>query len=447
MAHLTGSRRIAHLLRRAGFGASPEELSAYSRLGFDAAIDRLVGYERVPNDRVETHVAQMEEELELTRLASIQEIWLYRLLHTARPLEEKMTLFWHDHFATANYKIGRPELMYAQNNFFRTHALGSFRQILYGISRDPAMLLWLDSNANRKGRPNENYARELMELFSMGVDNYTEEDVREAARAFTGWFYDRNVGFVFNENQHDYEEKTFLGQTGDWDGDDIVNIILDQPITAEYMARKLFSFFVHDHPSPDAITRLAGVFRGSQYSIRELVQAILRSPEFRSDDAYHGLVKSPVEYLVGSMHALGIAEYTRDAAAVLRRMGMDLFNPPSVAGWDWGAEWIGAATLLERLNAANTLATLRGDNADRGLNPTALLERLGARTPVQIVEGLLDLLVDGDVPAAVPGALVDYMAGMDRASADDLTRDEAWVDRTVRSVAHLIMATPVYQMA
>ena len=266
MAKLTERRRIAHLLRRAGFGTTDSDMAFYSQLGFDASVQRLIDYQNVPNDQVEAQVAAMEGQLDMTKLPSIQAIWLYRILNTARPLEEKMTLFWHNHFATANYKVGNPQAMNAQNALFRTNALGNFRDLLYGVSRDPAMLRWLDSNSNRKASPNENYARELMELFTLGVGNYSEQDVRESARAFTGWFFDRSQGFLFNRNQHDFNEKTFLGRTGNWDGDDVVNIILEQPAAADFMARKFYWFFVRDIPTPATAAHLADVFRGSGYS-------------------------------------------------------------------------------------------------------------------------------------------------------------------------------------
>lgn len=447
MAKLTEQRRIAHLLRRAGFGATADETAVYAQLGFDASVQRLVDYQNVPNDQVEGQSAALAGQLDMTKLPSIQAVWLYRILNTARPLEEKMTLFWHNHFATANYKVGNPQAMHAQNALFRANALGSFRDLLYAVSRDPAMLRWLDSNSNRKASPNENYARELMELFTMGVGNYTEQDVRESARAFTGWFFDRNQGFVFNRNQHDLGQKTFLGRTGNLDGDDIVNIILEEPVTAEFMARKVFTFFVHDHPTPATVARLADAFRGNGYSVRELVRATLTSPEFSSDEAYHAIVKSPIDHLVGTMKAIGIGEYSREAGGQLNRMGMVLYNPPDVSGWNWGTEWIGAATLLERLNTANSLTTARGDNARFSLDPAAVIRKLGARTPNQIVDGLLEMFVDGDVPQAVRDQLVAYMTQGYSGSPDAFTQDAARVDRAVRGVAHLVMTTPIYQMA
>jgi uncharacterized protein (DUF1800 family) len=447
MAISSDQRRIAHLLRRAGFGASPGEISVYLGLGFDAAVDRLVDYDRVPNDDLDAQLAALEAQLDMTKLPAIQTVWLYRMLRTARPLEEKMTLFWHDHFATANAKVGRPPAMYAQNQLLRANAMGDFPTMLKGVSRDPAMLRWLDNNANRKSSPNENYARELMELFTMGPGNYTEEDVREGARAFTGWFFTREGAFAFNRNQHDPGNKTFLGRTGPWDGDDIIDIILEQPVTARFIAEKLFAFFVHDHPSPTAINRLADVFRGSGYSIRELVRAILRSPEFSSDDAYHALVKSPVEVVVGMLKAFEVGELQQGTPAMLNRMGMALFNPPNVAGWNWGTGWIGSATLLERVNASNQITIQRGDNVRYGMDPTAVTQKLGARTAQQVVDGLLDLLVDGDVSPAARGQLVQYMTAGYTGAPEAFLADRQRADRTIRGVAHLIMSMPVYQMA
>jgi len=447
MAVGTDQRRIAHLLRRAGFGGSPGEVADYLRVGFDAAVDRLVDYDRVPNDDVEAQVAAMEGQLDITKLPPIQQIWLYRMLATARPLEEKMTLFWHDHFATANTKVGRPPAMYEQNKLLRANAMGDFGTLLKSISRDPAMLRWLDNNVNRKGSPNENYARELMELFTMGPGNYSEDHVREGARAFTGWFFNRETGFVFNRNQHDTEMKTFLGRTGPWDGDDVIDAILDQPVTARFIAEKLFNYFVHDHPSPTTLNRLADAFRGSGYNIRELVRAILKSRDFLSDDAYHTLVKSPPELVVGMMKAFDITDYVQGAPGLLRRMGMDLFNPPNVAGWNWGAGWISSASMLERLNASNQLTSQRGDNAKLGMDPATAIAKFGARTPQQILDGLVDLLVDGDVQPAARTQLLAYMTNGYTGSPDAFSGDRQRVDRTVRGVAHLIMSMPAYQMA
>jgi uncharacterized protein (DUF1800 family) len=445
MGQIPEPRRIPHLLRRAGFGGSREEIAAYTQLGFEGAVDRLVDYEAAPNDALEARVAQLEEELDLTKLPSIQVIWLTRLLHTARPLEEKMTLFWHDHFATGNAKVARPAAMYEQNRLFRAHALGNFPTLLHDVARDPAMLRWLDSNANRKASPNENFARELFELFTMGEGHYTEQDVREAARAFTGWFVNRQAGFVyvFNRNQHDFGAKTVFGRTGEWDGDDVIDIALDQPATAEFMATKLFTYFVHDHPSPTTISRLADTFRRSGYEVRDLVRAILRSPEFSSDEAYHALVKSPPEHVIGSLKSLGIADASPTLVNALNRMGMILFNPPSVAGWAWGPAWINTATLLERMNAANTLL----QSAGKANDGNSLVARFGGPSPAAIVRSVLDALVDGDVSGQVRAAIEADVARGAPSQPEAFARNTRQVERAIHGAVRLTMALPVYQLS
>jgi len=286
-----------------------------------------------------------------------------------------------------------------------------------------------------------------MELFTLGVGNYAEQDVREGARSFTGWFFDRNLGFVFNSNQHDPGQKTFLGRTGAWNGDDIIDIILQQPIAAEFLARKTFEHFVHDHPSPAIISRLGNTFRNSDYNVRALIRAILVSPEFSSDEAYHAVVKSPVELLIGAMKSLGVSTLSPVTAGGLRRMGMDLFNPPDVSGWHWNEGWIGSNTVLERLNEATALTSARGDNASAGIDPVALVARLRARTAAEIVDGLLELLVDADVAPAARQRLLDYVTDGFSGPPESFTADAQRVDRTVRGATHLAMALPVYQMA
>ena len=448
MALTLERRRAAHLLRRAGFGGAPDEIDAYARLRFPAAVNRLVDYEQVPNDALDARVRQMESELDMTKLAAIQAVWLQRMLGTARPLQEKMVLFWHDHFATGSSKVGRPELMYDQNNFFRANALAGYRDILGGIARDPAMVRWLDGNTNRRASPNENFARELMELFTMGVGGgYTQNDVQEGARAFTGWFLNADYQFTFNARQHDAGEKTFLGKKGRWDGDDVLNIILQQPVAAEFLTTKLYHYFVHDHPTQATIRQLAETFRNSGYRVRELVRALLLHPDFVSADAYHAVVKSPAEFLIGSMKALAVGEFLPNVQGNLSRMGMALFNPPNVAGWDWGTSWIGTNTFVERMNTASGLTSQRGNAADRGLDPVALVGQLGARTPEDLVDGLLNLLVDGEVAPEIRGGLLDYATAGYRGTPDEFLRDAQRLDRTVRATAHLIMATPTYQMA
>lgn len=431
-------REVGHLLRRAGFGASPAELDAALRLGYDATLDRLLAPESVPDDDLEAHLATLE--VDPRRPDSLRQAWLLRMLLTRRPLQEKMVLFWHGHLTSATGKIGGRRagpLLAAQIELYREHALGSWRALLHAVSRDPAMLDYLDNRLNRKGAPNENYARELMELFALGIGRYSEDDVKEAARAFTGWTTNRDGAFTVNAAQHDDEPKTIFGRTGSWDGDDVVDLILQQPDAATFLARKLFAYFAYDDPEPAVVERLAAAFRDSDYSLRVLVGAILRSPEFRSERAYRARIKSPVELAVGSLKLLGVETVPADLPATVRRMGQDLLNPPSVKGWDGGPAWINAMTVLERLNYANRLTTTRGDEEQL---PAAALS---ARYPTveQLVDYLAELFLDGELPPASRTVILDYAR-----AGPGLPSDPEAVDGKVRGLAYLMMASPLYQL-
>ena len=432
-------REMAHLLRRAGFGASPAEIDAALAVGYDATLERLLAPETVPDDATEARLAALEPDPR--RLDSARLIWLQRMLSTQRPLQEKMVLFWHGHLTSAAGKIGGRRagaLLEQQLALYRAHALGDWRALLQGVSRDPAMLAYLDNRLNRKEAPNENYARELMELFALGIGNYGEADVKDAARAFTGWTTRRDGSFAIDADEHDDGPKTILGRTGDWDGDDVVDLILEQPAAAAFLARKLFAFFAYDDPEPAVVERLAAAFRASGYSLRALVGAILRSPEFRSERAYRARIKSPVELAIGSLKLLGADTVPADLPVVVRRMGQDLMNPPSVKGWDGGPAWITAMSLLERFNYANRLTTARGDDEPGYLDAAALRARYPR--PEQLVDFFAELFLDGELPAASRAVLHTY-AAEGAAAADDEAQDG-----TVRALAYLVMASPLYQL-
>lgn len=368
--------RIAHLLRRAGLGASKAELDYYTRLGYRDAVEALLAADRVPEDysQLLTHLQGDSPQL---RMPHAKMWWVARLLTTRRPLQERMVLFWHNHFATSASKVPRAELMLRQNETFRQLALGSFREMLLAVSRDPAMLLWLDNHLNRKGKPNENYARELLELFTMGIGNYTEQDVKEAARAFTGWSLRPRVGFQFVSAWHDDGEKVFLGQRGNFDGTDIIDILVKQPKTAEYLCRKLFRFFVHDQPDQATIRALTRTYFDSGYRIGAVVKQILLSEAFQSLRAVRCMFKSPVDFVIGTLRAMGVGQrllpalqgnaipvsaigILRFADQSMQRMGMNLFYPPSVKGWDWGQAWVNSATMTERIRFAEAIASPQG---------------------------------------------------------------------------------------
>jgi len=276
-----------------------------------------------------------------------------------RPLEEKMVLFWHGHFTSSQRAVRSSYLMYLQNRTFRDNAFGNFRELTRKIARDPAMLRYLNNNQNNRGKPNENFARELMELFTLGVGNYTEKDIKEAARAFTGWKA-RNGQFFFQPRQHDGETKTFLGKTGNFDGDDIVDILFEQPEASRFIVRKLFTFFVHDDPSKNVIESLAATLRESDFNISPVLSQLFRSQEFYSEPARGSRIKSPVELVIGSFRLLGLDPGDTPASAFLAaRLGQNIFQPPNVKGWDGGRDWISTSTIAERYRMPTVL--LAGD--------------------------------------------------------------------------------------
>lgn len=372
---MTERERIAHLLRRAGLGASKGEVDYYLSLGYRGAVEAVLSYEKIPEDYTDL-LRRLQADSPQVRMPHAKMWWVARLLTTRRPLQERMVLFWHNHFATSASKVPRAELMLLQNETFRRLALGSFRDILLAVSRDPAMLLWLDNHLNRKGKPNENYARELLELFTVGIGNYTEQDVKEAARAFTGWTLRPRVGFQFAPALHDDGEKVFLGHKGSFDGTDIIDILVKHPKTAEHICAKLFRFFAYENPEPAVVRALVKTYFDSGYRIGAIVKQILLSEAFLSPRAVRSMVKCPVDYVIGTLRCLGVGQWLsavlqaetlpQPALALLRfadqsmqRQEMNLFYPPSVKGWEWGAAWINTATMTERIRFADTLANQR----------------------------------------------------------------------------------------
>src|SRR5579884_678240 len=324
--------QVAHLLRRAGFGATPAELDQYTALGFAGVVDRLLHPEQVDDSATDQQVAPLALSTDATDPTARKEIenakfyWLNRMLYTQRPLQEKMTLFWHNHFATADSKVANAVLMLQQMQLFRDNGLGSFQTLLQNVTRDPAMLIWLDNRLNRKGAPNENYAREVQELFTVGIGNFTEQDVHEAARAFTGYTLDKSFNSVFNAKLHDSGMKTFHGQTGPFDADDVLGILVQSPACAQFITTKLFTYFVYDNPDPSTISRLSNTFASSGFDIRSVLQDIFTGPEFLSPQAYHAVIKQPVDVVVGSLKSLNVQNVGPDATQALRRMGQDLLN-------------------------------------------------------------------------------------------------------------------------
>ncbi|MCC6744308.1 MAG: DUF1800 domain-containing protein [Acidobacteria bacterium] len=370
----TSTREIAHLLRRTGFGPSRSELDSYAALGFERAVDRLVSGLAAPPSADPPGFSVYAP-------GAAAAAWVDRMRTSASPLAEKLALFWHGHFATSVRKVEDPKLMWKQVALFRSAGAGTFPALVASVSRDPAMIRWLDGNSNRKGAPNENYARELMELFTIGRGNYTERDVREAARAFTGWGAESGV-FKFRQEYHDPGPKTVLGETGAFDGDDIVRIVTSRPECARFISRKLVAFLSHPEPQASDVAAAAAVFTKSKGSIADVVRHILLAPAFRSDASYRALIKSPAEFVVGALKVAGIGATPSWAVESMGRMGQTLFAPPTVKGWDGGGAWLSAGALLERMRFAARLAA-----------------------EARAVDETIGLAFDGRTPAEVAGVL------------------------------------------
>jgi uncharacterized protein (DUF1800 family) len=484
-----------HLYNRAAFGATLAEQRDAEKRGLSATLDLLLkgepgadalmaalndagrkaGHEYSPDffGRFEPY--------------SIRGWWLYCMLFGLHPLREKMTLFWHNHFATSIAKIKVPRLMVGQNILIRNNALGKFGPFLLDMSKDAAMIAWLDNNSNDKKHPNENYAREVMELFSLGVGNYTEHDIREAARAFTGWHTDGDDKFELVAKYHDFDEKTVLGTKGNLDGTDVVAILLKRDATAQFIVRKLYKFLINENPDQEPpaefLEPLAVRFRKSDYDIADLVRTMLASKHFYSPYAYRQRIKCPVELVVGAIRTTvdvyAVAKKKSDekrrwldvVAKRIDGMGQMLFAPPNVKGWPGGQTWLNTSTVLARQNFAQALAmgtiwnepspqqtrgfqfeppeppTRPGKQPVRPEEPPPPAEQDPARvvkaekaaTPEDVVRVLLEVYLPGGVSDATRKRLVAFVADGDP--------KDAALERRVRETVHAILSMSEFQMA
>ncbi|MFC5449496.1 DUF1800 domain-containing protein [Paenibacillus aestuarii] len=353
-------KEVIHLLNRAAFGASSKEIAACLNLGREETVRRLVAGEALiegipaltPLEELKT---EGNKALDPAQLADQQLYWVYRMASSKAPLVEKMTLFWHGHFATAYYKVKDVALMVEQNELFRKHALGSFKELVVAVGQDPAMMIWLDVNKNKKGKPNENYAREVMELFTLGIGQYTEQDVKEAARAFTGWTYNKAEGKVsFAPKQHDDERKTLLGESGKLDAAGAVDIIFHQKALPQFLAAKLLAFFAVD-PPPQAWIRKVADDIATKATIGEVLYALMVSDDFYDPALQMALIKTPAEYTAGIVKQCQLP-LAKGYVQAMRKMGQELYMPPDVAGWRGGLTWLGTSSLLARYQYAETVA-------------------------------------------------------------------------------------------
>ncbi len=354
-AKIQWDRRTAtHFLWRIGFGASPADLDRALQDGFERTLDRVLTLQAESPTFQTADRLLRQAALDSGNILDLKAWWLHRLHASENRLVEKLTLMWHNHFATSNEKVASVPLMLAQNELLRRESLGNFRRVLHCIAQDVAMLVWLDSNANRKRHPNENFARELMELFSLGVGNYSERDIQEAARAFTGWHV-RNSEFWMNSIQHDSGSKTVFGQIGNFDGGDVVEACLKHEACPRFLAFKLLRQFVVQQPSAEQIAAVAARIRQHDFEWRPVLKEFFASELFFAAEHRNSQIKSPIELVLGALRALDGKAQLQNVAKLCAELGQSLFEPPTVKGWDGGRLWISSTTLIQRANFATTL--------------------------------------------------------------------------------------------
>jgi uncharacterized protein (DUF1800 family) len=475
MAVPWNSVNAAYLLRRAGFGPTAAEVAEFTTLGQAAAVARLVDYESVDNSELEARVSALYDfwlgviprPEDYQTLYFNYEAWVFRMLYTTRPLEEKMTLFWHGHFATSYLKVGFADMMQAQIDMLRRNAMGSFERMLVDVSADTAMLIWLDNYLSVADDPNENYAREILELFSLSIGHYSEDDINEIARCFTGWTIrvDANApgGYttLFAPGIHDFGGKAVLGELVPAnlpvarDGERVCEIIADHPQCVRYIATKLWHFFAAGEPPTTVLDRMTAAYAANDHSIREMLRVMFLADEFYARAATDQQVKSPYELIAGTMRTLEIdpdwftdsdAAYTMLYIVIFTGvlMGQGLYLPPNVKGWDGGREWINTSTILHRYNFGTLLATERQGPL---VDVAGLVARSGATSAEGIVDYFLTLLGPLDVGTAARARLVAYLYADDAGNpGTSFTPDAATIDKKVRGLLQIILSSPEYQL-
>ena len=468
MTNRNGIDLMAHLMRRAGFGASRSELEQLSAIGYENVVDQLLDPEGRPElDKAEFYRYFPQAESSWTAL-HVQMDWLHTMRNGSRPLQEKMALFWHHVFATAASKVGHSYVLAAQISLFERLGMGSYRDLLIELGRDPAMIFWLDNQENHKRAPNENWGRELLELFSMGVGNYTEGDVYEGSRAFTGWSFRSNESswrwgqfgwsFEYRPEDHDANDKAFLGHTGRFNGEDIVEIVVRQPACARFIARHLYSFFVADEPpvprwsiepprDPAAVDLLAGRLIESGYEMKPVLHTLFNSDFFKR--AMFQRVKNPAEVVVGTLKLTGDLEGAglrwKSIPLECTYMGQELLNPPSVEGWHTGREWINSGALVRRVNF---VADYVRDTSLPGIQD--IVRRITSEDKAITVEALVDRCLDLMGPVEVSEetrASLIKKAGGDAEVSWETGERHADVSRRIGELLALIAGTREYQFA
>jgi len=405
---------------------------------------------------------QEAERVQFQRLMELRGWWLNRMAKGPRPFQEKMVLFWHGHFATSFDKVRNAYYMWRQNELFRRLATGNWQELLTFAGKDPAMLIWLDQAQSRRPHANENFAREVMELFSLGIGNYTETDVTEGARALTGWSLDQsNQEYVYRPVFHDNGVKTFLGLNGNLNGDDVIAQIVAQPAAARFITAKLWNYFAGQPPSEELNGALAAVFRENGNNFKPLLRVMFRSEEFYDPTVVRNQVKSPVQWLVGSVRTLECdLPPTQVCEGILRQLGQDLFAPPNVKGWDGGISWITTTTLLDRYNTAALLVqgadvprarleTMQPMNEMAGNQPQPQSQRVHiGGVDVDKILSLDERADKSRLVAALQHRLLQSSLKGDQARAlsDFLEARARLNDADIRAAIRLVMCTPEYQV-
>ena len=445
-SHRFDERAAAHLLRRSGFGAAPSAIAKAVEAGLEATVDELFDQAEDEEAEFQRTFTALDGFLNLGDISFIQAWWAHRMLHSRAPLREKLTLFWHGHFATSYLKVEDSYLMHRQIETIRGLAGGSFRDLALAMARDPAMLVYLDGQSNTKEHPNENFARELMELFTCGIGHYTEKDVQEAARAFSGWH--RNAAeFVFNADDHDAGRKKLWQYTGRFDGTDVVDLLMQQPATRHRLAERLLRFFAAEQPDAKVIDEAAQVLDRTQMNIKWFLRELFLSAYFYSDKCYRRRISSPAEYVVGTARTLGLRISGVELKDYMASMGQELLAPPNVKGWDGEQKWINSNYWSKRREYATTVANL---SSDTPFNPHLALEEVvptDMTDPQEVVDRLADVLLHGELGKDAKAAMAELLIATDEGpNAQYFREDEGFRQERTRVVLSAILSLPEYHV-
>jgi uncharacterized protein (DUF1800 family) len=435
----------AHLLRRAGFGASPSEIARAIELGLEGAVKDLFDDGKEQEVQFQETFRRLSGSfVDFSDGAQLQAWWCYRMLTTRTPLREKLTLFWHGHFATSQAKVGDAFLMHQQCETLRRLAWGNFRDLVLAVSRDPAMLVYLDGESSTKESPNENFARELLELFTLGVGHYSEKDVREAARSFTGWHRD-NTKFVIHTEAHDDGDKEVLGRKGKLDGTDVIDAVTAHPALPPFLARKLLVFFACPEPPAEVVAEAAEAFRAGQLSVRRFLTVLFHSKFFHGEACRRTRISSPAECVIGACRSLGVRLAAPECREHITAMGQDLFNPPNVKGWDGERKWIHAGTWAARQAFGQRVGDLNSAN-DFGPNLDAFaLVPAEVTDPRKAADLLVQRVLEGTLSKKRRAEIAEFLVASDEGpKPDDFRNDREFRAGKIREAVGVLLSLPEY---